>query len=200
MKWWNSAHNNHFHDTCVWPKWFHFYPDHPIISSDYWSVTSESGWHWTFILPLRPLFFWLWAHFWRITLLEKSCSSTGGRISLWWHRSLANFCEKCCQWSCWSTFPVFDAAFLYIIQYPAWIYWFPGCDSIAVLHCMLLFYYFIARGCMEYGCPSLGHPPLVWISRTISISLIVVTIIINTYIMSQTMEEKTETGRVWKSK
>ena len=164
MKWWKSAHNNHFHDTCVWPKSFHFSPDHPIISLDYWSVTSESsemtlwhcesGWHWTFILPLRPLFFWLWAHFWRITLLEKSCSSTGGRISLWWHRSLANFCEKCCQWSCWSTFPVFDAAFLYIIQYPAWIYWFPGCDSIAVLHCMLLFYYFIARGCMEYGCPS----------------------------------------------
>ena len=76
MKWWNSAHNNHFHDTCVWPKSFHFSPDHPIISSDYWSVTSESGWHWTFILPLRPLFFWLWAHFWRITLLEKSCSFT----------------------------------------------------------------------------------------------------------------------------
>ena len=148
MKWWNSAHNNHFHDTCVWPKSFHFSPDHPIISSDYWSVTSESGWHWTFILPLRPLFFWLWAHFWWITLLEKSCSSTGGRISLLWKMLsvvlLVHFS------SVWCRVPLYHPVSSLNLLVP-WLWQY---CSIAVLQCMLLFYYFIARGCMEYGCPS----------------------------------------------
>ena len=52
---------------------------------------------------------------------------------------------------------------------------------------------------MEYGCPSLSQAPLVWISRTISVILILVTIA-NTYIMSQAREQKVETGRVWESK